>query len=83
MAHMHPQQGVGHNRYYTPTKTGTVTWGIGSIETTAVCLINVVLYSAVFQIIGIPTQEKKNSPGGDWIPFSGLWAIIHTTRRLQ
>ena len=61
MAHMHTQRGVGHNICYTPTKIGTIIGGSSSMETSAVRLLNAVLQSAVFQIIGIATHGKEKS----------------------
>ena len=53
MAHIHIQPGMGHAPCYQPTKIGTVTGASGSMKTVTVDLINAVLYSAVFEIIGM------------------------------
>ena len=62
MEHIHTQQGVGSNPYFTTTKIGIVTGGNGNMEMATVCLSNAVLHVAVFQINGITIERKGKLP---------------------
>ena len=59
VAHMHNRRIVGHDICYSPTRMVTVTGSRGSMETAAMCVVNVLLHPVVFQIISIPTYGKE------------------------
>ena len=56
---MHTQWDMGHNTCYIPSQVVIANGGSGGMELVAVCLLNDLLDSAVFQITGIPTQDKE------------------------